>query len=133
MKPKIDVETSYPYRGVPLAPRIVAELTKELFAGKLVTRQNIVDQVSRAHLKRGGLPSKRGNIRSSIDEALRMLQKEGAVENPSRGYWKILPTNTAVTAEEPQLHEISVSPIDAVGDVFPDDSLADTVIGEGPA
>jgi len=103
MKPQTNMKADYPYRDVPLAPQIIVQLTKELFAGKLVTRQNIVDQVPKVHLKRGGLPAKRSNIRSSIDEALRMLQKAGAVENPSRGYWKILPTNTSVTVEEPQL------------------------------
>jgi len=130
MKPQTNMEADYPYRGVPLAPQIIFQLTKELFAGKLITRQNIVDQVPKVHLKRGGLPAKRSNIRSSIDEALRMLQKAGAVENPSHGYWKILPTNTAVTPEVPQMSEITGEP---VSEVFPDESIADVVIGEGRA
>ncbi len=84
-------------------------------------------------MKRGGLPAKRSNIRSSIDEALRVLQKAGAVENPSRGYWKILPTNTAVAPEGPQTTEISVSPVEHVSEVLPDESVADVVLGQGPA
>ena len=72
MKAQTNAKTDYPYRGVPLAPQIIVQLTKELFAGKLVQRQTLVDEVPKVHLKRGGLPPKRSNIRSSIDEALRM-------------------------------------------------------------
>src|SRR5260370_29877009 len=42
----------------------------------------------------------------------------------------ILPANTPVTDEVPQMSEITG---EVVSDVFPDESIADVVIGEGPA
>jgi hypothetical protein len=129
IKPSSD--TDYPYRGVPLAPTIIVQLTKELFAGKLVTRSDIADRLPKEHLKRGGLPPKRSNVRSSIDEALRILQKTGLVENVSRGYWKVLPTNTEVTTEVPQTPDNLVQQAPVTGQSA--ETVADVVIGEGPA
>jgi hypothetical protein len=133
MKTETNAVRTYAYRGVPLTPHIIVHLTKELFAGKLVQRQTIVDQVQNVHLKRGGLPPSGSNFKSSIDRALRMMQKAGEVEKPSVGYWKILPTNTEVTAEEPPVSDTSISPSERSTDVLSDESLADFVIGSGPA
>jgi hypothetical protein len=131
LKMQSPIDADYPYRGVPLAPTIIVQLTKELFVGKLVTRSDIVDRVPKEHLKRGGLPPKRSNVRSSIDEALRILQKTGSVENVSRGYWKVLPTNTEVATE---VSQTSDSPVQqAPVTVQSAEAVADVVIGEGPA
>jgi hypothetical protein len=132
MKSEINAEAKYPYRGVPLTPQIIVHLAKQLFAGKLVQRQMIAEQVRKTHLKRGGLPPRGINFKSSIDRALRIMQKAGELENPSVGYWKILPANIEIAAEEPPVSDTSISRDEGLTDALADDSLADFVIGSGP-
>ena len=49
---------SYRYKGIRPSPSIVAELSKELFAGQLVERQAIIEAVRDLHARRGGSPPK---------------------------------------------------------------------------
>lgn len=126
-------EGDYPYRGVPLTPQIIVNLAKQLFAGKLVQRQTIAEEVRKTHLKRGGLPPRGINFKSSIDRALKIMQKAGELESPSVGYWKILPTNTAAGPEDTPVSEVSVPAEETAGEILSDESVAEVVIGEGPA
>jgi hypothetical protein len=120
---------SYPYRGVPPTPQIVAHLTKELFAGKLAERQTIVEEVQKLHTNRGGLPPKVSDFASTVKKALANMQRAGEAENPSLGYWKILPKNTEVipdyavgeAAGEENEQQINT----------PDESRAEVMLGSG--
>src|SRR5437660_7096472 len=127
---KSAADSDYPYRGVPLTPQIIVHLAKELFAGKLVQRQTIAEQVRKAHLKRGGLPPRGSGFKSSIDRALKILQKAGEIESPSTGYWKILPMNTATEPEDTPLSEISIPADETASEILSDESVAEIVIGD---
>ena len=80
-------ETDYIYDGVPIKPQIIAYLTKELFGGKLVERQVIIEQVLATRLKRGGLPSKASSFPLAVTKALTSMQKTGEAE---RGVIRLL-------------------------------------------
>jgi hypothetical protein len=133
MNSELNADKHYAYSGVPLTPQIIVHLAKELFAGKLVQRQTIIDQVRDVHLKRGGLPPSGANFKNTIDRAFGMMQKAGEVQNPSVGYWKILPTNTEVTTEDTPRSEVSISQDERPSSILSDESLADVVIGSGPS
>jgi len=83
------MDTKYRYAGVPLMPGIAEELILELFQGKVVERQLIVDRVTRVHLDRGGLAAEAQDVPRLIKKALENLKDEGVVENPSFGRWRI--------------------------------------------
>jgi hypothetical protein len=81
-KPQSGSKTNYIYRDQPIQPQIITHLIKELFAGRLVERQTIIDQVLGTHLKRKGLRSS-GNISRSVNKALLRMKAKGQAENPS--------------------------------------------------
>lgn len=84
-----NVKSLYPYKGVPLTPAIIEDLIKQLFTGRLVGRQTIVDEVVRHHENYGGLKADVQDITSSVKRALSNLKERKLAENPSTGYWKI--------------------------------------------
>jgi hypothetical protein len=125
----MNVNTKYLYSGVPITPHIVRQLIKELFAGNLVQRQVIIDQVLDTHIKRRGLPPKGGGgCSGAVKKALQTMQEAGEAENPSLGYWKILPTDTEVAAETTENADLQET---EVKDSPPDDSIAEVVLGTG--
>jgi hypothetical protein len=82
-------DAQYQYKGVPLTPAIAQFLIRKLFAGKLVERQIIVDEVLSAHLAGGGLKASAQNLTGTIKKALGDMKETGAAENVSVGYWRI--------------------------------------------
>src|SRR5437773_460995 len=81
---------TYPYSGVPLTPAIAQFLIPKLFAGKLVERQILVEEVLRAHLAGdSGLKTSAQNPTETIKKALRDMKGNGVAENASLGYWRI--------------------------------------------
>src|ERR1700734_21920 len=83
-------DASYQYEGIPLTATIAQVLIKKLFAGKLVERQILADEVIRVHLAGGGLKSSAQNVMSSVfRNALSDMKESGAAENTSVGYWRI--------------------------------------------
>jgi len=133
MKPQKDADSSYRYKGIPPSPSIVAELTKQLFAGQLVDRQKIIDGVRNFHVKHGGSPPQVTNFANTVKKALADMKKIGDAENPSSGYWKILPASTDFTLEHAAV-ELPVS-IDepSISAGSRDDVLAEVVLGSGPS
>src|SRR5438128_3323535 len=125
-------DTNYIYSGVPITPQVISHLTKELFGGKLVQRQVIIEQVLAEHIKRGGLPPNVSDFSASVKKALADMQEAGDAENPSLGYWKILPTDAGLTPETTGNADLTVSPETEVVAPAPDDSIADLVLGTGP-
>jgi hypothetical protein len=65
-------------------------LIRKLFAGKLVERHILAEEVMRVHLAGGGLKSSAQNVMSSVfRNALSDMKESGAAENTSVGYWRI--------------------------------------------
>ena len=80
---------NYEYVGVPLTPKIAAELIARQFSGQTVRRQEIIEPVVSIHEERGGLPSEAQDVGLTILTALRKLQGNGVAEyNPPNG-WQI--------------------------------------------
>jgi Meiotically up-regulated gene 113 len=133
VKPKDSSDTNYIYRGQPIKPQIIIHLTKELFAGKLVERQTIIDEVLSAHLKRGGLRSSAPNFPLSVTKALTRMKEAGEAENPSYGFWKILPKDTEVTSEDAEASDSTILPnAESKAASPPEDSGAEVTLGTGP-
>jgi len=88
-EPKPD-DANYQYKGIPLTAAIAQVLIRKLFAGKLVERQILADEVMRVHLSGGGLKSSAQDvIRSVFSKALTDMKESGTAENTSVGYWRI--------------------------------------------
>jgi hypothetical protein len=126
-EPKPD-DGNYQYEGIPLTAAIAQVLIRKLFAGKLVERQILVDEVMRVHLAGGGLKSSAQDVNSSVfKKALGDMKESGAAENTSVGYWRIhqsllaedngstLPAESFLTPET-SAPELSVS-LEPVADV----------------
>lgn len=120
---------SYRYKGIRLSPSIVVELTKELFAGQLVERQANVEAVRNLHARRGGSPPKVSDFSNTVKKALANMQKAGEAENPSPGYWKILPKDTEVIPQH-ATDDVSSEKSEEVTDAQ-DESLAERILGTG--
>lgn len=97
-------EVKYPYMGVPLTPAIAQALVKRLFAGKLVERQVIVDEVVRAHQAGGGLKAKANDLSSLFKKALATMKETGEAENTSVGYWRIHAPQSQIDMNTPVFH-----------------------------
>lgn len=116
-------ESLYPYAEVPLTPAIIEDLTIQLFIGRLVSRQVIIDEVIH-HEINGGLKANSQDITSSIKKALSNLKAKGFVENPTLGYWRIgkisLMNNLEIDLQIPVEENIIAV-----------HSIADKIIGSG--
>ena len=84
-----DSESSdYTYKDMPLTPGIMVELAPTLFAGRMVSRQDIINAVVKYHADHGGKPTSANSV-SQIKKALTVLVKEGRVEQaPGFGLWR---------------------------------------------
>ena len=80
---------TYQYVGLPLTPAIAAELAVELFSGRTLKRQQIVDAVRDEHALRGGADASALDLARVIKKGLSMLKDRGLCSNPSTGYWRI--------------------------------------------
>jgi hypothetical protein len=79
----------YEFQGVPLTSTIAQSLIRQLFAGKLVERQVLMDEVIREHVNRGGVRAAAQNVSNVFKLALGVLRDAGEATNPSHGYWRI--------------------------------------------
>jgi hypothetical protein len=79
----------YEFQGVPLTPTIAQTLIRQLFKGKLVERQVLMDEVVREHVHRGGVRASAQNVSDLFKVALGALRDVGEAANPSHGYWRI--------------------------------------------
>lgn len=71
-------DTNYQYKGIPLTATIAQDLISKLFAGKLVERQILVDEVMRFHLAGGGLKASAQNPKITFDKAFFEMNRRGA-------------------------------------------------------
>lgn len=117
------IETIYPYKAIPLTPSIIEELTIKKFAGKMIFRQVIVDEVVNYHEKNGGLKANTKDIKGPFKNALQRLKEKGIAQNPSPGYWKIGEINLTESYKDEEYKNIEV-----IENVEP---IADKVIGLG--
>ncbi len=128
-----DDDGTYPYNGVPLTPAIAQFLIRKLFAGKLVERQILVEEVLRAHLAVGGLKPSAQKPTDTIKKALGDMKERGVAENASLGYWRIHQSHRAedgnATPAEPSLASIDVSKVESTASLEP---AADVELGSGP-
>ena len=87
------MQTSYPYINQSLTPKNAQPLIVELFGNKgKIRKKKIVDDVTRTHLNRGGLPpncKNPKNVNQYINKALNYLRIKGFAENTCPRYWKI--------------------------------------------
>ena len=101
------MNNEYKYVGKTLTPGIAQELIKELFAGKIVQKQEIMKAVDQEHLKRGGKPSM-ARFHHPVTLALSNMRQHGLVENPNFGYWSILPDTPEGEEDGPERTETEV-------------------------
>jgi len=88
-EPKSD-GANYQYKGIPLTAAIAQDLISKLFAGKLIERQILAEEVMRVHLAGGGLkPSAQNFMDVVFRRALGAMKESGEAENTSIGYWRI--------------------------------------------
>ncbi len=80
-----DAEADYPYRGMPFVSGIFAVLARELFAGKLARRADIITEVTEFHFGHGGLPGRQAVI-PIAKKALAAMASAGQVENVEGAY-----------------------------------------------
>ena len=90
----------YRYRGVPLLPTIIGELAVDLFAGRVVARQELITGVVARHRQLGGAESGT-DIVAQAKKALRDMCRDGRAERVGPGHYRILgaAASAVVTAE----------------------------------
>jgi hypothetical protein len=73
------------------------------------------------------------NFPLSVTKALTKMKELGEAENPSYGYWKILPADTEVMPEHADANgSANLSDRQSAAAHSPDDPLAEVTIGTGP-
>ncbi len=128
-------DDDYPYKDLPLAPSVIESLIGELFAGQLVERQAIVEEVARVHLARGGKPSEAQSVTGSVKKALNSMAQKGLVQNPMQGYWRIIDVDSvAISAEQngAAADESAIAPIPIASNTAAHlTAIADMTLGSG--
>ena len=88
------VVDAYQYRGRPLNSEAMRELIPELFEGRTLKRQEIIDETEQEHRRRGGKltqdASNRGPLTGRFKKASEWLRAHGAMENAGTGYWRVI-------------------------------------------
>ena len=81
---------NYEYKNLPLKPRMIQELIRELFAGKGRTKkEDIVNTVTQTHEKRGGLSSGSKNVNQIFGVQLKALEDKGLAKWIEYAYWEV--------------------------------------------
>lgn len=89
----IPAQDSYPFQGFTMTPSAAALLIKQRFAGKVVHRREIVDDVSKTHLQLGGVDGGANRV-ATVKKALQNLAGLGEAKNLAmKGYWTIGASN----------------------------------------
>jgi hypothetical protein len=106
------VNNSYKYENIALMPNIFAELTRELFLGKMVKRDELAEAVRRHHISNGGKESNT-SLLGVAKKALNMLQRDSlASKTGAYGLWRIhgLSPVGAIDEVEPTNSEVPEPP-----------------------
>jgi hypothetical protein len=88
----------YKLRGVGLVPGTIAEIAEMLFAGKTVSRADLMRSVKAYHLENGGKDSA-ANLTSQTKKALQNLVSSGKAEHVTYGQYRF----ASSTADSPVL------------------------------
>ncbi|ARF17483.1 GIY-YIG nuclease family protein [Sporosarcina ureae] len=104
---------SYRYSKLPLTPAIIETLIIELFNGKTIKRDEIVNKVLSYHEANGGLPPEAKDFPRSVKRALENMSKKGWVENRARGFWDVNKENSPVIKEKEEEEVTQVERIPA--------------------
>ncbi|WP_203364730.1 GIY-YIG nuclease family protein [Bacillus sp. REN10] len=89
----------YKYDKVPINPSIIEELIIELFNGKTIKRNEIVEGVLNHHIANGGLSPEAKDFPRSVKKALSNMSKKGWAINKTYGYWEINKGDSLVMEE----------------------------------
>lgn len=130
----VDLPTIYPYAGIPLSPNGISALILELFSGKTVERQKIVDLILSTHLERGGAQPRAADFPRSVKKALANLKRDGIASNPAFGFWQIQTSEAQDGGDEIDSVDSSSSPEDLELENIESEELesaADVVLGKG--
>ncbi|MGA2553425.1 MAG: hypothetical protein ABSF20_01410 [Smithella sp.] len=101
----------YKFKNLPIAPIIIETIIIELFNGKTIKRDEIINRTLDYHITNGGLPPDAQDFSRSVKKALSNMSKKGWALNRSYGYWEINKTDSPVTIEEEANDEIEVNNI----------------------
>lgn len=108
--------SGYEFAGIPLMPEAIRALILELYTGKVVRRNDIVNRIPTVHAERGGMQSNASNLEASVKKALQYLKRDGMATNPGYGIWKIGSDNGAdailnapLNSAADELEEVQVS------------------------
>jgi len=128
-----DAPSVYPYAGIPLSPNGISALILELFSGKTVERQEIVDLVLRTHIERGGAKPRSADFPRSVKKALANLKKSGIASNPAFGFWQIQGSEPMDDDDDEGGDENHIEPASSPEDLESEElvSAADIVLGKG--
>jgi hypothetical protein len=114
----------YKYKNLPLIGSICRVLILELYGGKLISRKEIIDEVTKIHLLRGGDKARAKNVERMFKSVLSKMMKDGLAERPSYGFWKIKQDNLIVPEDE-------IIDTAEIIEVVEEEYDADYVFGEG--
>lgn len=126
-------DANYPYKGIPLTGASAQFLIRKLFAGKLVERQILADEVMRVHLASGGLKASAQNVSALFKNALYDMKESGAAENTAVGYWRIhQPQLAGSIGQTEPVESFSTSEISSPELSTSPEPAADVEVGTGP-
>ncbi|UOR13594.1 GIY-YIG nuclease family protein [Halobacillus amylolyticus] len=120
----------YQFKNLPLTPYICRHLILELFNERVEMRQTIVNEVTAAHLARGGKEANVADKPRMLKKALEKLKKEGLAKNPSYGYWLITNNDLKVSEVEVSDHNLTSQKTET-SEAIKEEYDADFVFGEG--
>jgi len=126
-------DANYPYKGIPLTGTSAQFLIRKLFAGKLVERQILADEVMRVHLASGGLKPSAQNVSAVFKNALYDMKESGAAENTAVGYWRIHQSPLAGDIGQTEsVESSSTSQTSSPELIASPEPAADVEVGTGP-
>jgi hypothetical protein len=99
----------YKFKNLPITPNIIETIIIELFNGKTLKRDEIVNRVLDFHITNGGLPHGAQDFSRSVKKALSKMSKKGWASNRSIGYWDINKKDSPVIIEEATDDEIEIN------------------------
>lgn len=114
---------SYTYKDLPITPGIIETITVELFNGKTIKRDEIINKVLDYHVSKGGLQPIAQDFPRSIKTALSSLKEKGNAVNKSHGFWHISKSDSPTVIPD-ETEENVRGPIDEIS--------TQTVYGKGP-
>ncbi len=92
--------SEYKYKGLPITPSIIENLTIELVNGQTFKRDDLVKKILGHHISNGGVGPEAQDFPRSVKKALARLQEKGEASNKSYGFWAIHKNDVPTQIEE---------------------------------